>query len=104
MHRWGIEVIIDVSGLTELPVIGIVYVFRVRRHCCAEERPQNGVCSREQDIRVNTKSALGWSGLTGLNHRSVKSAVQMYHGVNKIHLIASHPWNVLKMLDWLGLP
>ena len=72
------------SGLTELPVIGIVYVFRVRRYSWAEERPQNNIRIREQNIGVNTESALGWSGLTGLNHRSEKSAVQICHGVNKI--------------------
>ena len=72
MHRWDITSSIkyyDISELTELPVIGIVYVFRVRRHCWAEERPQNGVCIREQKVRENTKSALGWTGLTGLNYR-----------------------------------
>ena len=78
MHRWPrVLKYYDVSGLTELPVIGIVYVFRVRRHCWAEEWPQDNICIREQNVRVNSKSALGWSGLTGLKHRSAKSAVQM---------------------------
>ena len=72
-----------VSGLTELPVIGIVYIFRVRRHCWAEERSQNHVCIREQNIRVKTSSALGWSGLTGLNHQSANS-LEAYHDVKKI--------------------
>ena len=72
----------NVSGRTELPVIGIVYVFRVRRHCWSEEWPQNGVCIREQNVRVNTKSALGWSGLTELKHRSAKYLpFKCYHGV-----------------------
>jgi hypothetical protein len=72
-----------VSGLTELPVIGIVYIFRVRRHRWGEERSQNYVCIRKQNVRVKTNSALGWTGLTGLNHRSVKS-VQVYFGINEI--------------------
>ena len=68
----------DVTGLTELPVIGIVYV---GRYCWGEERPQDGVCIREQNVGVNAKSALGWSGLTGLNHRlTTKSVVHMYGG------------------------
>ena len=79
MHRWDIaSIAYGVSELTELPVIGIVYVFRVKRYCRTEERPQNCVCIREQNVRVDTKSALGWSGLTGfsgLNYRSAKSAL-----------------------------
>ena len=70
------------AGLTELPIIGIVHIFRVRRHCWGEERSQNGVCIREQNVRVKTNSALGWTGFAGLNHLSAIS-VQLYHGVNK---------------------
>ena len=55
------------SALTELPVIGIVYVFRVRKYCRSEERPQHCVRCREQNIREYVKSALGWTGLTRLN-------------------------------------
>ena len=66
MYRWDIaSIAYGVSELTELPVIGIVYVFRVRRHCWDEEWSKNGVCVCEQNVGVNTKSALSWSGLTG---------------------------------------
>ena len=85
------------QGLTELPVIGIVYFFRVRRHCRAEERPQDNICIREQNVRENTKSALRWTGLTSKVCKVSKILRANVGGLS--HLIASQPWNVLKMLD-----
>ena len=49
-------------------------------------KTQDNICIQEKNVRVNTKSALGWSGLTG----SSKSVVQMYNGVNKITSLAVH--------------
>jgi hypothetical protein len=82
MYRWGSLKYYDVSELTELPVIGIVYVFRVRRHCWAEERPQDNICIREQNVRENTKSALGWTGLTEFKPRVSKNPRTNADGLN----------------------
>ena len=74
----------DLSRLTKLPVIGIVYIFRVRRHCWAEERPQDNICVREQNVRENTKSALRWTGLTEFNYESAKNPRTNTDNFNKV--------------------
>ena len=71
IYHDNIDASFEVLNLPNYQLLGIVYVFRVRRHCWAED---SGI--REQNVRVNTKSALGLERSHWINEQIRCSNVQ----------------------------